>query len=86
MVAVDVFSAVGEGVCVRVCVAVAVVNGNGFTLSDGAGDSSKIGVVFETVKKLGPSHAASRKSKVARMKQVKGRVGFILMFFVMFTG
>lgn len=71
MVAVDVFSAVGEGVCVKVCVAVAVGDGSAITLLVGAGDSSKMGVVFETVKKLGGSHAANKKSKVASMKQVK---------------
>lgn len=85
MVVVEVFSAVGEGVCVRVCVAVAVGEGSGVALYDGAIGSSKTGVVFETVKKLGLLHAANRKSKIARIKQVKGREGFILMFFVMFT-
>lgn len=71
IVAVDEFSAVGGGVFVKVCVAVAVEDGSGVALLEGAGNSSKTGVVFETVKKLGGSHAASKKSKVARAKQVK---------------
>jgi hypothetical protein len=42
-------------------------------------------VVFETVKKLGGSHADNKKSKGARIKQDKGRVGSFLMSSVMFT-
>ena len=86
MVAVDVFSAVGEGVFVCVSVAVDVGDGSGVALVEGEGDISAMAVVLETVKKLGGSHAVSRKSKVVRMKQVKGKVGFMFIFFVMVTG
>lgn len=88
MVAVGMFSAVGEGVLVRVCVAVPVPVGDGSVVALMEAEYVKSGskVVFEMARKPGASQAESRKSKMVRIKQVKGRFGFILIFFVMFTG